>query len=68
MKQSIVAGCHGMGSFAQQTRAVLRQLLAHKSLSKPKTLLKLAKQECLWKMLERSRAIWPKYILLHIKE
>ena len=50
------------------THAVLKRLLALKSLSKHRTLLKLAKQECLQKMLERSRALWQKYILLHTKE
>ena len=49
--------CHEMSFIA----------LALKSLNKPKTLLKLAKQERLRKMLKRSRAMWPKYILLHTK-
>ena len=38
--------------------------VANKFLSKPRTLLKIAKQEHLRKMLERSRAIWLNMILL----
>ena len=61
------AFCHGMSSIAQQPVRHLDDFLAHKSLSKPRTLLKLAKQERLRKMLETSRAMRPKYILLHTK-
>ena len=51
--------------YCATTRAALRRLLAHKLLSKFRTLLKLAKQERLQKVLERSRVMWPKYVFYY---